>query len=71
MEFDIRMIESRAHTYFQNLTPQESSGWDYTGLCYFDIDKDLVIGEFTYLGEPRTKEVSPYTVLDTRPGTVV
>ena len=58
-EMDRQTIEEKADTYFQNLTPHESSGWEYTGIVYFDIDKDLVVGEFVYLGEIRTKEINP------------
>lgn len=60
---EAQALVALADTYFQNLTPQETSGWEYTGICYFDIEKDLVIGEFTYLGEPRTKEVSPALII--------
>jgi len=60
---DKQTLEALADTYFQNLTPQEASGWEYTGICYFDIEKDLVVGEFAYLGEPRTKEVAPALII--------
>lgn len=60
---DRRTLESKANTYFENLTPQQSSGWAYTGECYFDIDKDIVIGYFEvrWGGEilPRTKVIDP------------
>ena len=64
----IQKLEETADTYFKNLSPQQSNGWEYTGFSYYDAEKDVIVGEYIYEwgGDrlPRMMYVSPETIME-------